>query len=132
MLKSIATARSECTTKENKASYNTYYIAPDLIHFFGNDWKEIKTQNIVSSPSWDQGENDFCAISQPGGATAKLQEPGWVHIQWGDDFRQSSRGGGTALWWIVGISTKCFSLNFTNFACGAILHFSNFFIKRHY
>ena len=36
MLKSIATARSECTAKEN-ASYNTYYIVPDLIDFFGDD-----------------------------------------------------------------------------------------------
>ena len=45
MLKSIATARSECTAKqENKVSYNTYYIVPDLIDFFGDDWKEIKTQ----------------------------------------------------------------------------------------
>ena len=45
MLKSIATARSECTVRqENKARYNTYYIAPDLIDFFGDDWKEIKTQ----------------------------------------------------------------------------------------
>ena len=45
MLKSIATARSECTAKqENKASYNTYCIVPDLIDFYGNDWKEIKTQ----------------------------------------------------------------------------------------
>ena len=46
MLKSTATARSECTAKqENKAaSYNTYYIVPDLIDFLGNDWKEIKTQ----------------------------------------------------------------------------------------
>ena len=45
MLKSIATASSECTTKqENKASYNTDYIVPDLIDFFGDDWKEIKTQ----------------------------------------------------------------------------------------
>ena len=26
------------------ASYNTYYIVPDLIDFLGNDWKEIKTQ----------------------------------------------------------------------------------------
>ena len=44
MLKSIATAGSECTAKqENNASYNTYYIVPDLIDFFG-DWKEIKTQ----------------------------------------------------------------------------------------
>ena len=45
MLKSIATARSEGTIKqENKASYNTYCIVPDLIDFFGDDWKEIKTQ----------------------------------------------------------------------------------------
>ena len=44
MLKSTVTARSECTVKqENKASYNTYYIVPDLIDFFGDDWKEIKT-----------------------------------------------------------------------------------------
>ena len=62
MLKSIATARSECTAKqENKASYNTYYIVPDLIDFFGDDWKEIKTQNekrniivknIVRTKNW--------------------------------------------------------------------------------
>ena len=38
MLKSIATARSECTEKhKNKASHNTYYIAPDLTNFFGVD-----------------------------------------------------------------------------------------------
>ena len=57
MLKSIATARSECTAKqENKASYNTYCIAPDLIDFYGNDWKEIKTQtdkrNIHKTKNW--------------------------------------------------------------------------------
>ena len=45
MFKSIATARSECTAKQqNKASYNKCYIVPDLIDFFGDDWKEIKTQ----------------------------------------------------------------------------------------
>ena len=45
MLKSIATARSECIAKqEYKASYNTDYIAPDLTDFFGDDWKEIKMQ----------------------------------------------------------------------------------------
>ena len=45
MLKSIATARIECTAKhENKASHNTSYIVPDLINFFGDDYKEIKTQ----------------------------------------------------------------------------------------
>ena len=38
MLKSIATARSECTSKEgNKASYSTDYIVPDLIDFYGDD-----------------------------------------------------------------------------------------------
>ena len=38
MLKSIATARSECTTKhENKASYNTVYIVPHLIDFLDDD-----------------------------------------------------------------------------------------------
>ena len=38
MLKSIAVARSECTAKqENKASYNTDYIVPDLTDFFGDD-----------------------------------------------------------------------------------------------
>ena len=40
-MNSIATARSECTVKqENKARYN---IVPDLIDFFGDGWKEIKT-----------------------------------------------------------------------------------------
>ena len=62
MLKSIATARSECTAKqENKVSYKTYYIVPDLIDFFGDDWNEIKTQaekrniivkNIVLTKNW--------------------------------------------------------------------------------
>ena len=38
MLKSIATARSECTEKqENKASYNINWIVRDLIDFFGYD-----------------------------------------------------------------------------------------------
>ena len=36
-------------------------------------------------PPWDQGGggNDFCVISRAGGVTAKLQEPGWGHIQGG-------------------------------------------------
>ena len=42
MSKNISTARSECTIKhENKASYNTNYIVPDLIDFFGDEWKEM-------------------------------------------------------------------------------------------
>ena len=45
MLKSIATASDEFTAKQqNKANYNTDYIVPDSIDFFGDDWKEIKTQ----------------------------------------------------------------------------------------
>ena len=45
MLKCIATIRSECIAKqESKVSYSTDYIVPDLIDFFGDDWKEIKTQ----------------------------------------------------------------------------------------
>ena len=45
ILKSIATVRSECTEKhENKASYNTDYIVPDLIELFGDELKEMKTQ----------------------------------------------------------------------------------------
>ena len=43
MLKSTAIACSECTTKhEKRAIYNAYYIVPDFIDFFGDDWKEIK------------------------------------------------------------------------------------------
>ena len=63
MLKSIAAARSECTTKhENKSSYNTDYIILDLIDFLGDDWKEIRTQiekkkfvlvkNVVLTNNW--------------------------------------------------------------------------------
>ena len=65
MLKSNAKACSECAAKqESKASYNTDYIAPDLIYFFGDDWKEIKmhtekvnihnctVKNIVLTKNW--------------------------------------------------------------------------------
>ena len=45
MLENIASALTECTAKhENKASYNLDYVVSDLIHVFGDDWKEIKTQ----------------------------------------------------------------------------------------
>ena len=45
MLKSIATACSECTAKqENKASYNTYYIVPDLIE--KRSKRRLKKRNI--------------------------------------------------------------------------------------
>ena len=38
MVKSTVMACSECTAKqENMASYNTDYIVPDLIDFFGDD-----------------------------------------------------------------------------------------------
>ena len=59
MLKNIATVRSECTVKyENKASYNTDYIVPNLIDYFGDDWKEIKKEifmivkNIGLTKNW--------------------------------------------------------------------------------
>ena len=43
MLKSTATASSACTTKhENKGSYKTDCIFPDLTNFLGDDSKEIK------------------------------------------------------------------------------------------
>ena len=38
-------AHSQCTVRdENKASYNTDYIVPDMIDYFGDDWKKVKTQ----------------------------------------------------------------------------------------
>ena len=45
---------------------------------------------------WDRGGMIFVSSArQVGGATAKLQEPVWGHIQEGeDDFRHSCRGGG--------------------------------------
>ena len=50
MLKSIATARSECTAKlGNKTSYNTDFIVLDLIDFFGDDGNEIKTQTAKTN-----------------------------------------------------------------------------------
>ena len=48
MLKSIATARTECTAKhENKASHNTKYIIPDLIDFF-TMIEKIEKRNICN------------------------------------------------------------------------------------
>ena len=45
IMKNISTARRDCTAKqENKANYNADHIVPDLIDFFDDDWKEIKTQ----------------------------------------------------------------------------------------
>ena len=63
MLKSIATARSECTAKhENKASRNTDYIVPDLIDFLVMIEKRSKrglkkeivifVKNIVLTKNW--------------------------------------------------------------------------------
>ena len=63
MLKSIATAGSECTIKhENKASYNTDYIIPHLIDFLAMIEKRSKrklekeififVKNIVLTKNW--------------------------------------------------------------------------------
>ena len=54
MLKSIATARSEFTAKqENKARYNTYYIVPDLIELIvkliKNLFIKIKRQLMLTN-----------------------------------------------------------------------------------
>ena len=68
-MKCIATACSECTIKQkNTASYNKDYIVPDLIDFFGDDWKEVKTQtekkkkiiivkNIALTKNWFAASN---------------------------------------------------------------------------
>ena len=65
MLKRTATARPDITAKqENKANYNTYYINPDLIDFFGDDRKEIRTQtgkrNIHNCKKYYTDENLVC------------------------------------------------------------------------
>ena len=44
------------------------------------DLPSINTTIAYCPPLGSKG-NDFCVISQAGGATAKLQEPGWGHIQ---------------------------------------------------
>ena len=47
MLKSIAAARSECTTRhENKASYNTDHIVPDLTDFLAMIEKRSEHRKI--------------------------------------------------------------------------------------
>ena len=52
---------------------------------------------IVPSPPGIKRGNDFCVISQAVGATAKLQEPEWGHIQGGKMILGSQAGGWTAL-----------------------------------
>ena len=45
-------------------------------------------------PPGIRGGNDFCVISQAGGSTAKIQEPGWEHIQMGGEMILGSQAGG--------------------------------------
>ena len=60
MLKSIAAAHSECIVKQEiKASYNTCYIVPNLIDFFGKRSKLrpkkeifIVVKNFVLTKNW--------------------------------------------------------------------------------
>ena len=61
--------------------------------------------HIVSSPPPEIRGNDFCVISQAGGATAKLQEPGWGHIQ-GAEMILGSQAGGDCF-----IMTDCWYFN---------------------
>lgn len=45
MLKNIATVRSEYTRKYvNMVSYNTNYVFPDLIYFFGDTEKQLESR----------------------------------------------------------------------------------------
>ena len=56
----------------------------------------ISGENIVSSPPFPGITgvgDDFCVISQAGGSTAKLQEPGWGHIQGGEMILGSQAAG---------------------------------------
>ena len=59
ILKSIATARSECTAKhENKASHNTDYIVPSLAMIEKKSKRRLKKEifiivkNIVLNKNW--------------------------------------------------------------------------------
>ena len=54
------------------------------------------SHSVLPPPPWDQGGDDFCVISQARVETAKLQEPGWGHIQRGKMIL-GSQAGGTAL-----------------------------------
>ena len=68
MLKSIGTTCSESTEKqENKVSYNTDNIVSDLNDFFGDDWKEIKTQpekrNIIIVKNIVQNNKNWFFVS---------------------------------------------------------------------
>ena len=47
----------------------------------------------MSSPPWDQGGGIiFVSSAMQGGATDKLQEPGWGHIQGGEMILGSQAG----------------------------------------
>ena len=56
----------------------------------------LHIHSVLTPPGIREG-NDFCVISQAGGATAKLQEPGWGHIQGKKMILGSKPGEGTAL-----------------------------------
>ena len=53
------------------------------VHGFEEQINGLVSICIVFSPLGSGGGNDFCVISQAGGSTAKIQEPGWEHIQMG-------------------------------------------------
>ena len=48
---------------------------------------------MSSPPPLGSGGSDFCVNSQAGEATAKLQEPGWGHIQGGEMILGSQADG---------------------------------------
>ena len=76
--------------RQSKGLDNFVKMAPTVL---------LLSNVIVSSPPWDQGGgDDFCVISQAGGATAKLQEPGWGHIQRGGEMILGRQAGGKLLY----------------------------------
>ena len=58
---------------------------------------EVSTTSIGSYPSWDQGGIIFVSSARQRETTAKLQEPGWGHIQGGKMTLGSQAGGGMLL-----------------------------------
>ena len=66
--------------------------------------KQTTSFSVLPPPPGIRG-NDFCVISQAGGATAKLEEPGWGHIQ-GAEMILGSQAGGDCF-----IMTDCWYFN---------------------
>ena len=86
---------------------------------------------IVSSLSGIRGGMIFVSSARQGGQLLNFKSQGGDTFRVEDDFRQSSKGGTALSWRIVGIFTKCFTLIFTNFACGAIFWYLKINMERY-